>query len=206
MPWRAARRGFDVEELGRLACFRRLLIGLPRPGSGRSVKSGRAVFCHPVPIDTRHGALAGEPATRRWVEQSRPSTRHHQWTGFIPCASSPASSTKAALPPWRELMLSPAVVTRLVPTCKSPSARAESTARRGGSRRSTAGNRGGRVRAGPKRCAHRQGARHGRKRLRRYIERLKALQAQQLTRDQLLMKLGAAVEERINGELERISG
>ena len=31
-----------------------------------------------------------------------------------------------------------------------------------------------------------------RKRLRRYIERLKALQAQSLTRDQLLMKLGAA--------------
>ena len=31
-----------------------------------------------------------------------------------------------------------------------------------------------------------------RKRLRRYIERLKAIQAQVLTRDQLLMKLGAA--------------
>jgi hypothetical protein len=31
-----------------------------------------------------------------------------------------------------------------------------------------------------------------RKRLRRYIERLKALQGQSLTRDQLLMKLGAA--------------
>ena len=32
----------------------------------------------------------------------------------------------------------------------------------------------------------------GKKRLRRYIERLKALQGQSLTRDQLLMKLGAA--------------
>jgi len=34
-----------------------------------------------------------------------------------------------------------------------------------------------------------------RKRLRRYVDRLKALRAQTLTRDQLLMKLGAAKHE-----------
>ena len=34
-----------------------------------------------------------------------------------------------------------------------------------------------------------------RKRLRRYVERLQALQAQALTRDELLMKLGAARQE-----------